>query len=454
MLARGHGHEVVSWQEDLDQPGSRIDRPGLEKALLAVEHGDADGIAVAKLDRFARSVAGAARLLERLERADGVLLAVDVGMDTSTPAGKLMRNVLMSLAEFELDRIRESWHDANINALGRGVSPGTPPVGYLRGDDGRYVVDPVAAPVIVELFDLRARGAAWSELIDLLDEKLPRKDGGAWPLPTVNDIISRRTYLGEISLGDRVNASAHEPIVPLELWEAAQSRERRPPSRRTGSLLAGLLRCTACGYAMTQQGDGARGYVNYRCRGRSAAGVCPEPARISFLRADAYVTEKFLSWASDIAALDDTDNETARAEATIEMVEAELASYRDESIVTVLGVETYRAGLEERARRVDLARDELELLRRTTVPLVGRVTIGDEWPSLDVYERRELLYAAIDAVFVRRAHLGGRAPFEDRLHICWAGEGPADLPRRGRPGMRPFSFPDDAPHPPAVMAAQ
>jgi site-specific DNA recombinase len=119
--AKAHGHEVVAWETDLDQPGSRYQRPGFQRALEAVERRQAEGVIVAKLDRFARSVAGAAQALTRLEASDGVLVAVDLGLDTSNPAGRLMRNVLMALAEFELDRIRESWQSAREHAIGRGI---------------------------------------------------------------------------------------------------------------------------------------------------------------------------------------------------------------------------------------------------------------------------------------------------------------------------------------------
>src|SRR5262245_37697065 len=62
--ARAGKHTVIDWIEDLDQPGSKDDRPGFQRALEAVEAGEADGIAVAKLNRFSRNVAGAAKALE------------------------------------------------------------------------------------------------------------------------------------------------------------------------------------------------------------------------------------------------------------------------------------------------------------------------------------------------------------------------------------------------------
>jgi hypothetical protein len=57
------------------------------------------------------------------------------------------------------------------------------------------------------------------------------------------------------------------------------------------------------------------------------------------------------------------------------------------------------------------------------------------WPDLDVAERRHLLQAGLDVVFLRR----GRVPIAERTRVLWRGEGPADLPGPGRRlGLRSF----------------
>src|SRR4051794_24734051 len=59
---------------DLDESGGTMNRPGLGRALAALDAGRADGIAVAKLDRFARN-ASAIELIERMERAGKVFVS-------------------------------------------------------------------------------------------------------------------------------------------------------------------------------------------------------------------------------------------------------------------------------------------------------------------------------------------------------------------------------------------
>jgi DNA invertase Pin-like site-specific DNA recombinase len=442
-FAAAHDHKVVEWFEDLDQPGSRYQRPGFQSALAAVEDGRADGIAVAALDRFARSVPDAAIALRRLEEAGGTLVSVRDALDTSAPIGRFARTMMLALAELEVERIRENWAVARDRAIGRGVHISrVPPVGYLRGDDGRLVPDPVAAPVIREVFLRRAAGASWKTLNQFLDEHLPR-DQGAWTHQTVDGIIRRRTYLGEAFQGNVVNKEAHQPLLSRSEWEAAQSRSSAPTRREARTLLSGLIRCSACGYAMSRSEGGSRGYHNYRCRARHGAGICPEPARISIARADDYVTTAFLNWIEhQRIAVESSprDDPVETAVLRVESAEQELVTYRDANLISIIGQEAYVAGLAERQRTLDHTRAQLDDARRTTLSLPAQ-DIPGLWANATTAERRALLTAAIDAIVVRRATQRGKAAFDDRIGILWRGQAPAYLPGRRHAKLVPLPIP-------------
>lgn len=418
-LAHAHGHTISDWQTDLDQSGAKTDRPGFQAALAAVENGLADGIAVAKLDRFARSVAGAGRALERLEACEGTLLVGDLGMDTSTPAGKLMRNVLMALAEFELDRIRENWATADRMAVRRGVHVSrVPPLGYRRRPDGLLEPDPATAPVVRELFLRRARGESWRELCAFLDERLPRER--PWGIGTVTSIIGRRTYLGEAFSGQHVNPAAHEPLVSRAEWEATQSKQPRAARSGVDALLTGLVFCAHCGGRLTPGSDGARGYRRYDCQERT----CATPVAISAARLDPYIEGLVLDRVAQIRPFRGRPRTrvTRAALSDLEAAEQELAQYRDTNLVSVIGREGYLAGLEERARRVQGAREALAETRRLVPlrPLDRRLV--EVWPRLSVRERRGVLAAVLERVLVSRAHSRGRGtPVEDRVRVEWRG---------------------------------
>jgi DNA invertase Pin-like site-specific DNA recombinase len=425
-MAAAQGHTVIGWQEDLDQPGSRYERPGFQAALEAVEAGEADGVCVARLDRFARSVADAAKALDRLEAAGGSLVAIDLGMDTSTSAGRLMRNVLMSLAEFELERVRENWTAAGSHAAHRGVHVcRVAPTGYRKGADGRLELDPDTAPVIRELFQRRGAGESWVSLCRFLDEKCPREKGKRWSKSTVSSLIKRRTYLGEARGGGVVNTDAHPPLVTRAEFEAAQVAEadgRRERGSDGGALLAGILRCASCGHTLTRISNGSRGFHNYRCRKNYGDGVCDAPAGISIARADAYVEQEFLASieAEPVAATGrPADGSIEQALAALEAAEQELSEYQAANLISVVGKEAFVKEVTRRQETVDAARVALGEANAAS-PLAGIRDLGKLWPSLDVRERRHLLASILDRAIVTPAPGAGKgAAVDDRIKLVW-----------------------------------
>jgi DNA invertase Pin-like site-specific DNA recombinase len=100
--------------------------PKLTKAIERVEGGHTDGIVVAKLDRFGRTLVDGVRQIDRIQKAGGTFASVADGFDISTDTGRLVLRIMLSLAEFELDRVRSNWEDARARAVARGIHPPAP----------------------------------------------------------------------------------------------------------------------------------------------------------------------------------------------------------------------------------------------------------------------------------------------------------------------------------------
>lgn len=79
--------------------GTDANRPELEKALDYVREGDV--FVFTKIDRLARSTLHFANIMERLKQNDVTVRVLDQSIDTSTPAGKFMLDMLAAVAEFE-----------------------------------------------------------------------------------------------------------------------------------------------------------------------------------------------------------------------------------------------------------------------------------------------------------------------------------------------------------------
>lgn len=104
--------------------GGDARRPVLEKAISALSRGDV--FVVYKLDRMARSTKQVITILKRLEMRGAGFQSVTETIDTTTPAGRMMMQIVAAFAEFELAMIRERTKAGLRAAMARGTKPGRP----------------------------------------------------------------------------------------------------------------------------------------------------------------------------------------------------------------------------------------------------------------------------------------------------------------------------------------
>ena len=83
--------------------GKTEHRPQLDKLLKVI--GGGDRLIITKLDRIARSLIKGIQLLETLSERGVVIEVLNMGVIDDTPTGKLIRNIMLSFAEFEHDLI-------------------------------------------------------------------------------------------------------------------------------------------------------------------------------------------------------------------------------------------------------------------------------------------------------------------------------------------------------------
>jgi len=422
--------------EELDESGARADRPLLAQAIERVERGESDGIVVAKLDRFGRSLLDGLAAIDRISSANGTFVSVQDGFDLRTPTGKLLLRLMLSMAEWELDRIRSNWNAARIRAIQRGVHIGrTAPFGYRRVLAGRLEPDAATAPVLREIFKRRADGATTREIAQWLETHRVKTSRGnrGWTDTSVWHILRNRTYLGELRMGDHVARHMHPPLVGRATWQEAQSPRVLSESRKgQPTLLGGLLRCSACRLVLhsgwAYQHD--RRTAAYHCGGRSAQGSCPEPAYITGPSVEPYVEEAFLGALSHSKHRPRAQSREAELQARVDVAERTLDSYRDNvRIAALLGEERFLGGLRARRRNLDLAMRVLanEGRRSVGVALPSAEELVANWPRMSVEERRAAIAEVIDCIFVSR----NPGTADDRLFICYRGQAPVDLPRPG-----------------------
>jgi DNA invertase Pin-like site-specific DNA recombinase len=176
--------EISAWHEDAGRSGATLrGRAGLAAALADVKAGRADGVIVAKIDRLGRSTHDVSGIVERAWREGWRVVAVDVGLDTATPAGEMVATALMMAARFEWHRISERQREKH-EALRRAERPrGRPSVPRQLAD---------------RLRELRAEGSTLAQIAERLnDEAVPTAQGGSrwWPATVRSAIRTREREL-------------------------------------------------------------------------------------------------------------------------------------------------------------------------------------------------------------------------------------------------------------------
>ena len=161
--AQAKGWELVRVEEDV-RSGRSLRRPGLRAALAACRAGEAEGIAVARLDRLTYSLSDLAELVREAVEGGYTILSLQPSVDIASDGGRAVGEVLAEAA---------TWQPRAIATAGRA----------LTGRPGRPSSTPAA--VAERIRDLRARGMTLQAICDTLNrEGIPTPRGGAEWRPT------------------------------------------------------------------------------------------------------------------------------------------------------------------------------------------------------------------------------------------------------------------------------
>lgn len=164
------GWHLVEVIEDAGYSAKDLKRPGVQVALETLQQGDAGALVVAKLDRLSRSMLDFTTVMATASKQGWALVALDCAVDTTTPAGEAMANVLATFAQFERRLIGQRTREALAAKRAGGVRLGRP----------------VSLPSAVSkrIASERKAGRSLAAIADTLNEEhVPTAQGGRqwWP---------------------------------------------------------------------------------------------------------------------------------------------------------------------------------------------------------------------------------------------------------------------------------
>ncbi len=291
---------LPSRYDDGGYTGANMDRPAMRRLIADIEAGKVNCVVVYKVDRLSRSLLDFSRLMETFERYKVSFVSVTQAFNTASSMGRLILNVLLSFAQFEREMISERTRDKIAAARRKGKwSGGMPILGYTVVDT-KLVVDEDEARRVREIFDLYVEHESMLTVVKKLNTRGCRtkrwttrkgtaRGGRPFDKNSLYQMLTNVVYVGKVRYKDEVHPGEHRPIVDAAVFAKVQTllqQNGRSGGRSTrnkhGSLLRGLLRCTACDCGMnhTYTAKGSRQYRYYTCHYAQKRGWqdCPAPS--------------------------------------------------------------------------------------------------------------------------------------------------------------------------------
>lgn len=262
------------------ETASKHDERGTFKELMAFAKNNAhklDGILFYKVDRAARNLFDYVEL-ERLESEFGVQFISVAQPTENTPAGRMQRRMLASMASFYTEQQSIDVKEGIERRVESGLFPSRPPYGYRNVRiDGRSIVEvhPVNAATIRRIFELYGYH---SHTLDTLGDALVKE--GIVYLPSTPKIgrsklyaiLTDRSYIGDVKFRGHWYPGTHEPIIERRLWDRVQALlGQKVYKQHQMTYASDLIECGHCGSPVTGERktkltkSGEREYVYYRC---------------------------------------------------------------------------------------------------------------------------------------------------------------------------------------------
>lgn len=290
---------------DNGSSGADFDRPAWNRMMDDIRAGKVNCVAVKDLSRFGRNYIEACELLEKIFPFMGIrFISINDGYDSEHEGGH-SEALLISLKNLVNDQyVREISRKVSSSLKARrerGEYCGAyAPFGYIKSKTVKNMLEPDEqyAPIVRDIFRWRAEGMGQSAICPRLDEMgVPcpsqvlkqrynlQGDGyykaTVWQPRAIKKMIQSRIYLGHLEQGKtrqalyehsllrqipqgdwHITENAHEPIVSMELWEAANavSKERRAKYHDDlvfqdlpDNILRSFLVCGVCGSKLVRR---------------------------------------------------------------------------------------------------------------------------------------------------------------------------------------------------------
>lgn len=225
---------------------------------------------------------------QQIEKHGAKLVSAMERIDDSTPEGRMMRNIIMTMDEYYSDNLSTFVQSSMYTAAKQGkYLGGNPPYGFQINKNGEFVENKEEADIVRRVFDLRASGAMPADILRIfLEEGIRGRAGKPFTQQLLNKIVRSEKYIGTYKYSVKgyepvYIENAFAPIVDKKTWDAVQilidknAQKTAPKGRARKSVypLTGKIYCACCGEPFTGNSKG-NGISYYTCRGQDKLHIC------------------------------------------------------------------------------------------------------------------------------------------------------------------------------------
>lgn len=185
--------ELLGIIQDKGISAKNLDREGIQRVIEGCRKREFDVLIVLKLDRLTRSVRDLGYLTQDVFEKTGVdFSSIQDNFDTTTANGKLVLNILGSVAQWERDIIAERTREVLRFKAFQGKRVGQIPYGWRLADDGDTLLEIEQEQAAISMMKyLRGRGLSYRAICEELTRQGYASAGRKWYPMTVRNILRK-----------------------------------------------------------------------------------------------------------------------------------------------------------------------------------------------------------------------------------------------------------------------
>lgn len=189
--------------------GASLERPALKEMLNDIIARKIDCVLTYKIDRLTRSPKDFYTLIELFDKYGVAFISVTENFDTSSPSGRLLRNIMLTFAQFEREMTAERTSKMKARAEKGMWNGGIIPYGY-KNIDKKLVINEKEAECVREIFKIFIETQSLAETRRQINQEYRTRAGKKFSKGSIDNILRNPIYYGKISYKGNLYDGIHK----------------------------------------------------------------------------------------------------------------------------------------------------------------------------------------------------------------------------------------------------